>query len=225
MWLHKQKVEDIVALAFKPQYLAYAHIKKTDTQVPYSLVSYKQISLTNLELEKQIIFNPTHIGKHLHHLLCQQCLCNADIRISLAGPTIFEHIMTSSDITIEEIHGAKLKNLVWEDIRIFQNSQSNQQTYVSGISRELLFQYQLLAIKHKLNVTCITTSNMALLGSYHALSSDTVNHNCTRPEDIASLVPTESIQKLCSDVPSTDNLILMAELIGLCLSELSYENN
>ena len=78
----KQTVEDIVALAFKPQYLAYAHIKKTDNQVPYSMVSYKQIPFTDLELEKQIIFNPTQIGKHLHYVLCQQSLCNADIRIS-----------------------------------------------------------------------------------------------------------------------------------------------
>ena len=57
---------------------------------------------------------------------------------------------------------------------------------------------------------------------YHQILSIRI---ATRPEDIASLVPTESLQKLCSDVPSTDNPLLMAELIGLCLSELSYENN
>ena len=73
------------------------------------MVSYKQIPFTNLELEKQIIFNPTHIGKHLHSVLCQQCLCNADIRISLAGPTIFEAIIASPDTPIEEMHGATIE--------------------------------------------------------------------------------------------------------------------
>lgn len=225
MWLHQKTVEHIVALAFKPQYLAYAHIKKTDAPVPYIMVSYKKIPLTNLELEKQLVFNPTKIGRQLHSLLCEQCLCNADIRISLAGPTIFEHIMASPDIHLEETHAAQLKNLVWADTPIFQNSQADQQHYVCGIRRELLFQYQLLAIKHKLNVTCITTSNQALLYSYHALSPDTINQNCTIPEDIASLVPTQSLDKICSHVPSTDSPLLMAELIGLCLSELTYENN
>ena len=171
MWFHKKTVNDIVALSFNPQYLAYAHIKKTGHQVPYAMVSYKQIPLLDLELEKQIIFNPTQIGKHLHCLLCDQGLCNADIRISIAGPTIFEAILNDPETSIDQMYGTQLKNLVWQDMPIFQQSQSKKPIYICGISRELLFQYKLLAIKHSCNITCITTSNSALLSSYHALSS------------------------------------------------------
>lgn len=225
MWLHKKTVNDIVALSFKPQYLAYAHFKKIGGQVPYSMISCKQIPLDDLELEKQIIFNPTQIGKHLHCLLCEQSLCNADIRISMAGPTMFESIASDSEVPIEETYGTQLKNMVWQDMPIFQHSQLKNLTYICGISRELLFQYQLLAIKHKFNITCITTSNIALLSIYHALSPTDTRHNCPSLDDIASLIPTQFINRLCSHVPTTDNPLLMAELIGLCLSELNYENN
>ena len=225
MWLHKQTINNIVTLAFSPQYLAYAHIKKTNNQIPYSMINYKYIPLNNLELEKQIIFNPTQIGKQLHALLSEQKLSDADIRISLSGPTIFETIVALSDKSIDELHGTQLKNLVWEDMPVFQHAQSNQQIYVCGISRELLFQYQLLAIKHKLNIRCITTSNLALLSAYHALLTDNIDKNCAKIEDIASLLASQPLNRICSDVPSTNNPVLMAELIGLCLSELPHENN
>ena len=225
MWLHKQSVTDIVAVAFKPQYLACAHIKKTGDKIPYSMVSFKQIALDDLELEKQIVFNPTKIGKLLHSLLHEQSLCNADIRLCLSGPAVFEALTCCTDQSIEQIFGTKLKNLIWEDLAIFQNSQLQPITYVCGISRELLFQYQLLAIKHKLNFTCITTSNAALLSSCHALSKDITNQDCTSIHDIGSLIPIQLIGRLCTHIPPTDNPLLMAELIGLCLSELTYENN
>jgi hypothetical protein len=106
-----------------------------------------------------------------------------------------------------------------------QNSQTNNQIYVCGISRELLFQYQLVAIKQKLNISCITTSNMALLSAYQLLSTDTINQKLNTVDDIANLINTKSIEKICSNVPQTDNLLLMAELIGLCHAELNYENN
>lgn len=224
MRIHNKSVESFVALAFKSQYLAYAHIKKTDSQAPYSMISYKQVPLRNFEVEKHIIFNPTRIGSHLHALLCEQCLCNTDIRISIEKPIIFETIIDSHNSSIEELYGPQLKNMVWEDVPIFQNSQSKSMLYVCGISRELLFQYQLLAIKHKLNVTCITTSNLALLSMIHALSTDITDQNCQRVEDIASIIPMQSLHKICSNIPTTENSLLMAELIGLCQAELSYEN-
>jgi hypothetical protein len=224
MWLHKQTIKDFVALAFKPQYLAYAHIKKTDNHIPYAMINYKLIPFTNLELENQIIFNPTSIGKHLNTLLHENKLSGTDLRISISGPTIFEKII-SPDIVLEETDETQLKNLIWHDTPIFNNNQQDSSRYICGISRELLFQYQLLAAKHNLNITCITTSTMALLNSYHMLTTGNNNEHCSRIEDIPSLIPIQEFPKLCSLVPSTDNPLLMAELIGLCLAELNYENN
>lgn len=225
MWFYKQTVKHIVALTFKQDYFAYAHIKKNNNQSTYSLINFKKHLFNNLEIEKQVIFNPTRIGNYLHSLQQELVKGNADIRISIDGPAIFEAIVESPDSLIGEPYSSQLKNTVWEDTPIFPNSGTHKQIYVCGISRALLFQYQLLAIKHKFNIQCITTSNMALLNAYHLLKTEFLDQNLATVNDIAKLINIESIDKLCANIPQTDNPLLMAELISLCLAELKYENN
>lgn len=222
MWLNNKSVNDIVALAFKPQCLAFAHIRKTHTQVPYTMLRYKQTAFNNLELEKQIIFNPTHIGKYISTLLCEYGLGNADIRMSLEGPTIFETLSATAEPGADELD-MQLKNLVWEDIVIPLDSTASIR-YVCGISRELLFQYKLLAIKHALNITCITTSNAALLNFIEKLPDINKAQRPTKIEDIAPLISTSLIHGQCANIP-TQNPLLIAELVGLSTVGLSYEND
>jgi hypothetical protein len=222
MWLHKQTIKDYVALSFKPQCLAYAHIRKTGSSVPYTMNSYKIIPFSNLELERQIIFNPTYIGKELCSLIGPRNVCDREIRFSLAGPTIFEAI-TASD-TIDPTYETQLKNMVWQEMPLYTHDGCSL-NYLCGISRELLFQYQLLAINQKFNISCITTSSMALLYSAHELAPGIHNKQYSCINDIISLIPTESLHTVCSHIPSTENPLLMAELIGLCIAELTYENN
>lgn len=219
MWLYKQTVKDVVVLAFKPQYLAYAHFKKSNNKTPYSMNGYTLIPFTNLELEKQIVFNPTSIGKQLNTLLHEHKTQGTDIRISIEGPTIFEMLATQ-DTIVEDAYAQQLKNLVWHDMPLWNNSK-----YICGISREHLFQYQLLAIKHNIPITCLTTSNMALLTCHLLLTGDNKTSSLSSIKDIHSLISTQPFHTLCSHVPSTDKPLLMAELIGLCLAELTYENN
>jgi uncharacterized protein YlaN (UPF0358 family) len=182
------------------------------------------ISLDNLELEKQIIFNPTHISKLLSTLVSEKAVHDAEIRISLSGPTIFEKIINSQDDLTDQANTQQLKNLVWHQTPVFQNAQDHQQLYVCGISRELLFQYRLFAIKHHLNLSCLTTRNQALLSTYQSLASVTNKYLAT-PEDIALTIPTQLMCKLCTEISSSEDPLLMAELIGLCIAEITYEDN
>jgi hypothetical protein len=217
MWFNKQ-IKDCIVLACKPQGMACAYIKKKDMHTPYTIDSYTYIPLTNLELEKQIIFNPTAISKQLNTLLQQYKKTGAQVRISLEGPTIFEKFVPS-EIIAENTYGDQLKDLLWQEMPA-----STSHTYLCGISRELLFQYQLLAIANKLKITCITTSTMALLASCQKFAPHNDNQiSCLH--DIHNFIATQNIAALCSHVPSTDDPVLMAELIGLCMAELSYENN
>jgi hypothetical protein len=217
MWLDKQQIKDYVALVFKPQYLAYAHIKKNDAH--YIMENYVHIPLTNLELENQIIFNPTALNNQLTALLHKHKKNNTEIRISLEGPTIIEKLI-SSDINAENIYGEQFKNLVWHDTPL-----SPVHTYLCGISRDLLFQYQLLAMTNNIEITCITTSNMALLSSYQKLIKNSTDNPISNLNDIRNFLSFQNIATLCSHVPSTGDPILLAELIGLCMAELTYENN
>lgn len=216
MWFDKQITKDYVALSCKPQCLAYAYIKNKDTH--YFMENYVYIPLTNLELEHQIIFNPTALSKQLVALIHKHKTTHTEIRISIEGPTIIEKLISSDD-DAEKTFSEQLKNLVWHDTPL-----SPSHTYFCGISRELLFQYQLLAITNNLEISCITTSNMALWNSYQKFSQNNINP-ISNLNDIRNFIFSQNIDTLCSNVPSTGDSILLAELIGLCMAELTYENN
>lgn len=219
MLLHEKSIKDCVTIAFKNQYLAYAYFKKTNNYMPYMMSDYAIIPCTNMELEKQFIFNPTYVSKQLCALLNKNVQPHTEIRISLEGAAIFEKIL-SHDKFLEETHTMQLEKLLWFDLPLFNNY-----IYICSISRELLFQYQLLAIQNKFNMRCITTSNMALLNSACLFAKDIKDKQCSHIEDIAALIPTQEIAKLYPHVPPPDSPLLIAELIGLCTAELTYENN
>jgi hypothetical protein len=220
MWFDKQQIKEFVALAFKPQYLAYAHIKKNvDHNVAhYAMENYTHIPLTNLELEHQIIFNPTALSKQLDALLHIHKNIYTEIRISLEGPSIVEKII-ERNITAEKDCSEQFKHLVWHDTPL-----SPSHSYLCGIRRELLFQYQLLAIANNFEITCITTSTMSLLNCYQKCSQKN-DTPISSLNEIRDFISSQNIATLCSHVPFTDNPILIAELIGLCMAELNYENN
>lgn len=215
MWIDK-RIKDYIALSCKPQHLAYAHIKKNDDR--YIMEQYAYVPLTNLELEHQIIFNPTAIGKQLASLVPKQTRSKAEVRISIEGPTIIENIVPA-DTNIESTYGEQYKKLVLHTARL-----DNLHTYLCGISRELLFQYQLFAMANDFEISCITTSTVALLCSYNKLTGSN-DQPITCVQDIRNFIASQNIKELCSHVPFTDDPLLMAELIGLCIAELTYENN
>lgn len=226
MWLFKFiEHSDIMAIACNPEYIACGLVGVDHNNSQFSIKAFKHVPFNGMELAQQIIFNPTRISKILSSFFEAQKICNISVRISLHGPSIVEHFITiaDKDFSPEHLNNPQLKNLVWESTLI--ETHNNQSTYyVSGISRHLLFQYKLLAIEHKLNIECISTRTLALLSMRYATrknrSQDLLFHNFNMQE----LVNQESLYQLIPGQTKEQNPLIVAELVGLAIAGLSYEN-
>ncbi len=208
MWLSSHIKSDIIALAFKPTCLACAHIQKNSNAPTTTLISYSCTPLLESELENLIIFNPTRLGTIVQTMLAGKDLSRAQVRISLAGPSVVEKIENEEQALLAD---PQLKNLVWESI----------QNYTGGITRELLFQYQLFALQNSLKLTCVTTSTCALMSAYQALYG-----SCTQEFALDAQLREnpEKLTTLCSNISCNCDPVLIAELIGLSIAEFTYEN-
>jgi hypothetical protein len=60
----------------------------------------------------------------------------------------------------------KLQSLLWDYRYLYPSDNARFTFYVCGVPRQLLFQYQLLAVQYALNLVAITTERMALFHLY-----------------------------------------------------------
>ena len=143
----------------------------------------------------------------------------------MQGPELFEKFITVSAIELipETLKTSQLEQMIWEATLMAQHE--DQATYyICGLSRQVLFQYKLLAIKHGLNLECISTHTLSLLSTYHSLHScafdDLTHHNF----DIQQLMRTRALPSLAPHITKKQDCPVMAELIGLAIAGFSYEN-
>ncbi len=171
MWPLAPIKNELVTITLSPQYITCSWIQPHNKRTPFALAAYQKTALDHLELEQSIIFNPTKIQQYINNFLEQYNLNNAFVACSCAGPGIREKIITLNIASPKpkDLTSAGLKKIMW-DYRYLHPVHNNQFAfYVCGISRELLFQYKLLAIALGINLTTITTEFMALLHLYKYL--------------------------------------------------------
>lgn len=217
MWLPEQQLNSIIALSFKPQGIGIAYIQETGAQVPYSMKSFIYSPCDDMELERQIIFNPTRIGNYLQALINKIPSYDIEVRMSLEGPSVFERFVDKESFEDKNLRNS-LNTMVWDSVLLSDQSASGYMHYVCGITRELLFQYKLLALRNNLNVSCITTHMMALLQL-----AEKVSFVPTTLSDLVNLATEIPIGQICLNVPTDIDKVLIAELLGLCMARLSYD--
>jgi hypothetical protein len=217
MWLSKQRLNSIVALSFKPQGIGAAYIQETGSQVSYSMKNFMYFPCNDMELERQIIFNPTRIGNYLRTLMGKMPVSHTEVRMSLEGPSIFEQLVDKESFE-DKIFSNSLNTMVWDSVLLGNQGAAQDMHYVCGITRELLFQYKLLALRYKLNVSCITTRTIALLQF-----AEKVSFVPTMISDLVNLAIEFPIGGICLNVPTEVDKVLIAELLGLCMARLSYD--
>jgi len=217
MWLSKQQLNSIIALSFKPQGIGAAYIQKTGAQVPYSIKSFMYFPCDDMELERHVIFNPTRVGNHVRTLINKMPSSDIEVRICLEGPSVFERIVDQESFEDKNLSNL-LNTMVWDSVLLGNQKALQDMYYVCGITREVLFQYKLLALCNNLNVSCITTHTTALLQVMEKLSSVP-----TVLSDLVNMVSATSISKICLNVPKDVDKVLIAELLGLCMARLSYD--
>jgi hypothetical protein len=168
MWPIQSCSKNFVTISFSPQYLSCCLFEYTKKQKPYHLKAYQTTELDNLELEHLLIFNPSRISSYIQQFLAKNQITNPFALFCLNGPTVFEQFIPVENASPlpQQFSIPNRNNLIWDYVYLYPTHNGQSTFYVAGMKRELLFQYQLLAIRNQLNLIIITASTMALLNLY-----------------------------------------------------------
>jgi hypothetical protein len=169
MWPIPPIEHEIVSISFSPDALVCSWIQKAKNgTAPLVLRAYKRYQLTNLELEKLILFNPTDIKKYITSFLQEHNIRNAFITFCFDGPGVTEKYvaMPTSTPHRTDFGIPQSSTILWEYRYVYGDDHGRYIFYVYIVPRSLLLQYQLLAIAVQCNVITITTKTMALLDAY-----------------------------------------------------------
>ena len=129
---------------------------KTDKEVVFDLPVIKNLTLYNL----------TILSRAIKEFLKSYKKQTNYAVISLIPPGIHERIISLNIETPQQHHLQQEQNkaLIWDYLPIGYNRKTGKtQYYACGITREQLFQYQLLALKAQINCIGILPQRIALL--------------------------------------------------------------
>ena len=96
---------------------------------------------------------------------------HSSLGIAIAAPDIHEQLIRLFHATpsVKDFTSPTLSKMLW-DYRYLHALEDNQHLfYVCGITRPMVFTYQLLSYKSKLHLTSLTSSYMALVYAYKTL--------------------------------------------------------
>lgn len=146
------------------------------------------------QINQSIIFNLTHLSDIIAEFLQVHKLKNPYVCLAFAQNHIWDDCRWYS--IDEPIHNHSIaKTVVWNYTPVYNNYDEQKHLfYLFGLRREILFQYQLLALKVPFYCCTITAKNRALLYLLnflnHPLSVDT----------LAQITTTQELSEYCSNV-------------------------
>lgn len=158
--------EEFVTLMIQPNVLllsCFQQSKKDPTKVVHKAWEVKNLDC--LQIEHGIIFNPTHVTEIIAEFLKKNRLKNCFVSIGLSETMVWERccwILQEQPTSDHLCHEAR--TLVWNYTQLSRSESSDKKLfYLFGIAREIVFQYQLLALNVPFNCSTITSKNRALL--------------------------------------------------------------
>lgn len=220
---------NIFACIFTPRTITGCWLSLSSTSTPFKVHTYHSKVIDHLELEYLYVFNPTRIGPMLarwYHATKQ----TMPVICALVGPSIQEHIMplTAINPTHDQLPINHAPHLHWEYTYLYSYDNAHY-FYFCGITKPLLFQYQLLGITSQLPIHSITTQGLALLMAYRFIF-----RTAFRPAQLAialaqcntsieQLFSRDDLGRLCTLPSSMNNadIIPLLAACGLFAGELS----
>jgi hypothetical protein len=164
----------IVGINITARTITCSWIEKVRNQAaPYELKAYKHILLEVHPKTTLTIYNPTRLRSIINTFLDLHNLKDACIVAALSGDGITEKqiMLNKPTAALSAIEGTD--PLSWHYYCLQEDSVGPQAPwYTCGMKREILFQYQLLAMSAGINLIQITTPTMALLKAYKFLKGD-----------------------------------------------------
>jgi len=189
MWPMPPYNQHYVTINLSPHRLSCCWFEQTKNQSSCYLKGYQITELDNLELERLIIFNPSRISTLIQHFVSTHQLKNAFVLFCLSGPSVIGQFISFNTATPDpEQFASHNKNksiqdkptwdkLIWDYVYLYPTDNGQFMFYAAGIKRELIFQYQLLALRNNLNLITITPAAIALLGLYKHSKGSQFRHS------------------------------------------------
>lgn len=237
MWPIPRINHEIVTIGCTPTILACAWITQTKKHTP-CLMAYQTTPLSHLQLHNAQPFNPTVIGNHLINFLQRHNLTHAFVSIWIDGPTIKQYLVTCSHAhpTTKELGIVDSDSYLWEHFYLYPTTDGRFVFYVVGISRHVIFQYQLLAITHQINLITLTSYQMTLLHLYRFIQGDTFRHSKLaydingKNNQLDLLFTQETIARTLTIDPAVtisiaDEFPLLLGMVGLFIMEICNEKS
>lgn len=163
----------IVGIHIAPRTLTCSWIHPTKGNTPYELKAYKHMLVDVHPKDSLVLYNPTKIKTLITTFLDKYKLHDALVVLSLSGQGVNEKQVMLNKPTAKILHFETTERTLWHYYCLQENAPGPQSPwYCCGISLELLFQYQLLAIACNINLVQITTPTMALLRAYLFLKKE-----------------------------------------------------
>ena len=161
----------IVGIAITPRTITCSWISPTGRkETPYELKGYKYLLFELQQNCSLVLFNPSRLHSLISSFLTKHNLSNASIVTALSGNGLVEKQIMLLRPTAELQSLEESEKINWHYYCLQNNpGPTAAPWYCCGIPPEILLQYQLLAIRCRLNLIQITTPTMALLKAYSFL--------------------------------------------------------
>jgi len=159
------------AVIFSPRAMLGAFLSQHPRTGALQLRSLHQKKLSNLELERLTIFNPTAIGSLVSQWYHEYSK-SVPVLFALNGPSIEEHMLLlhSAHPTPAQFPVSHAPHMHWKHTYLYSIDHMHC-FYLCGIPKPLLFQYQLMTITEQLPLEVLTTERMALAHCYRFMNS------------------------------------------------------
>ncbi len=221
---------NLFAYTFTPRTITGCWLSSSPGSTSFKVHSYHKKTIDHLELEHLYIFNPTRIAALItswYHAAKQ----TMPIACTLVGPSVQEQIipLATAHPTDDQLPIILAPHLQWEYTYLYSYDMAHY-FYLCGITKPLLFQYQLLGITTQLPFRTITAQGLALLTAYRFIFGAAF-----RPAQLATaltkcdtnieqLFTRDDLERLCIlpspiDYTQTDAIPLLASC-GLFAHEL-----
>ncbi len=160
---------DYITIELTPDYIVCTWLAPSGHKA--KLKAYTKHTFDHGASKSGALCNPSHLIKHIQNFVQRYALHDAVCVLSVAGPAMYEHILSLPVATpsAQHIMQPGMEQLTWESHYLYPTEEHMFDFYVSGMRREHRLQYQLLALNAHLNLVTLTSPFMAAMHVYEQL--------------------------------------------------------
>ncbi len=175
MWPLPKLHNELVTIIVDSSHLHLGVVKANAiSNSPFVVQVYRAVSITSAIIDGYIS-NVSFIQEQIKTFVANYKLENAFFSLCIAGPKIEERLTRLKKATpaASDFTYLGLQKFIWDFSYLYTDEQGEHVFAVSGIKREQLFQYQLLALQLSINLVTVTTPLHTLLHVYRYMQGDT----------------------------------------------------